>query len=119
MSNNPKPDPLTEYHRFVGSFITEYARLEFVLRYVLERMSGMDDATYRVLVGFPRSSDVIKKVKTLAETRKLSDESKAAIDDTFSQLRDITEIRDRILHRSEDGREGKKRVRTCSSGGWE
>src|SRR3546814_16549785 len=106
MSNNPKPDPLTEYHRFVGSFITEYARLEFVLRYVLERMSGMDDATYRVLVGFPRSSDVIKKVKTLVATRQLSDGTKDAIEDTFSKLRAITKIR----YREHGKEQGKKRA---------
>lgn len=98
MADVPAADAHNEYHRFVGSFISEYARLEFVLRYVLERLSGMTPETYRVMIGFPRSGEVIKKVRQLAETRNLDEDAKASLDDAFSQLTQITAIRDRIVH---------------------
>lgn len=88
-----------EYHKFVGMFITSYADLEYDLRNFLERLSGLGSDSFEVLMGFPRTSEALAKLrKMISLSRDLNDEDRAAINDAFSQLDIVTKLRDRIVH---------------------
>ena len=91
-------EQLNEYHRFMGWFLTEFANLEHLLRQLLLDHSGLSPAAFEVLQGFPRTSEVLDRLKKLIKLRGLTSNDLAAVDDAATQLKGITKLRDWIVH---------------------
>lgn len=93
------PDAVSQYHQFLGLFISQFADSEFNIRRLLRIQSGLDDAMFDVLIGLPRSSDATNKLRQLALKRPDSDnEAKEAVSDALAQLGNVTQLRDWVVH---------------------
>lgn len=97
MSENPI-DPEREYFLFAGYFVNAYARVEHTLRMALCDLAGIDQEKFGILVGNPRSGDLINKVRKLCDIKITEDNAKEAVIDAFDQLSEITKLRDRVVH---------------------
>ncbi|MCS6625332.1 hypothetical protein N0B44_20680 [Roseibacterium beibuensis] len=87
-----------EFDRFVGSYVREYARLEFILRIAFKRHSGLNDETYDILIGLPRTGEVTSKLKKLFP-RLVADASvRLEAERAFNQLDAVTWLRDNLVH---------------------
>ena len=98
MTNPNVPGQFTEYHKFAGKFVTEYAELEFILRFLIRRMAGLNEAQYDILIGFPRSGEARALAKKLADIQPLDTPSRKVVNDAFEQLANITQLRDWVVH---------------------
>ena len=86
-----------EFHVFVGAFVTEYAQLELIMRMLIGNLSGLDQARYDAIVGFPRNSDLRKLFRKLVGLALDGDDGKRVID-ALNWLDKLTKLRDRIVH---------------------
>lgn len=95
--SNPQAE-ITEYHKFVGLFVTQFAFLEFGLRYIISKLAGVSQERFEALVGFPRSGEARAMVKKLADIEPLSDERRSVVNEAFAHLAHIVTLRDRVIH---------------------
>ncbi len=104
---------LNEYYIFVGQFVTQFADVEFFLRRFLYVQSGLGIKKFNLLIGFPRTADLINKIKALAVDKPLSAGALEAVQTAFVQLDHIIRLRDKLLHYGlGPSRSGKILIRT-------
>jgi len=89
-----------EFDRFVGSYVREYARLELILRMAMKKHSGLDDETYDILMGLPRTGEILSKLEKLFP-RIVTDEAvRVEAVRAFRQLKELSLLRDNLVHYS-------------------
>lgn len=88
---------MADYYKIVGAYVSEYAELERIMRDAIRAMSGIDEATYAILVGDPRSSELASKCRKLANLR-LAGTIASHVEDCFTHLDHLTALRNRLVH---------------------
>ena len=83
---------------FIGNFVSEFSRTEAQLRTLLEQISGLGQKQFAVLIGFPRTSELITKLRKMTEFTPLPGEATYAVSECFKQLDHIIKLRDRLIH---------------------
>jgi hypothetical protein len=96
--SHPELPEVTEYHKFVGLFVTEYAQLEHIIRTVIRVMSGLNEKKHEAIIGFPRSGEARALAKKLADLQDLPSGARTSINGAFDHLSTITLLRDRVVH---------------------
>lgn len=87
-----------QYMAFLGSFVTNFSKLEWTMRQALKRLSGLDENAFRVLVGFPRTTELTEKLKKMAYNAKLLADEMDEVNRAFAQLTELVNLRDRAVH---------------------
>lgn len=87
-----------EVDQFVGRYVREYARLELVLRIAFKQHSGLDDETYDILIGLPRTGEVTSKLQKLFPRIVTEESTRLEAARAFSQLDCLTKLRDNLVH---------------------
>ena len=106
--STPFSEAITQYERFVGSFTGQYANLEAVLRMTLKQHSGLDDELYDILIGFPRTGEIVTKLRKLFPRIVKDPSVRADAVRAFTHLDNVTKLRDRIVHYGGHPVEGDK-----------
>jgi hypothetical protein len=83
----------------LGAFISFYASTETMLHMFLRQQSGIEDGIARIAFLGVRNDDLIKKISDILEITKASMEQQDRIDRIFKQFREISKMRNRLIHR--------------------
>ena len=90
------PDP--NYHRALGQFIETFSCCEGIVFSVLTFYAGVTIPVAKVLFGRTRMDGAIDYINRLVEARSMVPERRPDLTKILSQLRLITEMRNRIIH---------------------
>jgi hypothetical protein len=88
-----------EYYIEFGRFIYWYARVEAVAHALFEFCIGASKEEARAISGGLRFGDIRNITKRLAKVRKLDIGLQTEIDQLFSQIGEISKLRDTLVHR--------------------
>lgn len=86
------------YDRFVTALLGQYAALEHALRRHLQNHVRLSDEIYDIVVGFPRTTELVAKLKEVIALTIEDEAVKAQAAAIFGQLTVITKLRDRVVH---------------------
>jgi hypothetical protein len=83
---------------FVGNFVSEFSITEGLMRDLLLQQSRLRSLEFGILVGFPRTGELITKLRKMIELLPLEQETAARIGECFVQLDHVIKLRDRLVH---------------------
>jgi len=89
--------PAHTYSYFVGHFINEFSKLEFFLRRLLNEVSGLSRHDFAILIGNPRTEEVVSKLRKLTPHRLPAD-GQDDVTAALKQLEQITRFRNWVVH---------------------
>jgi len=88
-----------EFYKAFGEFILWYARVENTVHALFRHCTGMPEDVARVISGGMRISDVMGITKRLAKVREFDENTQAEIENVFTQMNEISKLRDVLIHR--------------------
>ena len=91
------PNNLMQFFEFVGWFVTEFAKLEHLLRRCLRASTGLSADAFDKIMGYPRTDDATSKLRKLIPP-SLSNEAKADVTSALDQLGKLSQLRNWIVH---------------------
>ena len=90
--------PDSNYHRALGQFIEEFAACEGIVFSVLTFYAGVSLPVAKAVFARTRMDGAIDYINRIAEARSMAPERRADLAKIFSQLKLITEMRNKIIH---------------------
>jgi hypothetical protein len=106
------PDP--NYYRALGQFIEAYATCEGVIFSVLTFYAGVSIPVAKALFARTRMEGAVNYISRIAEALSMAPERRADLRKIFSQLKLITEMRNRLIHSGSFVTTDKGRVTTTA-----
>lgn len=82
----------------IGSFVSTYALVETNMQRALWRSAGIAPPTAQALFSGTRTDAAMNLIRRIAEAEQWAPERKAITDNVFSQLGEITRLRNDLLH---------------------
>ena len=96
-----------QYFEAFGRFLTAYAKVEGMVRAFLHHISNIKPLILQALTGGTRLSDIIPPIKKISELNSLNENGKKELDTVFNHLNLITVLRDKLVHRGAEVKDGQ------------
>ena len=87
-----------EYTSALGRFISMFAEIETLVRVLLHNEVGISEKKLESLIGTPTIAPCIDILRAYATLSGMPEKTLAAVDQIFSQLKHIRDLRDRLVH---------------------
>jgi hypothetical protein len=114
LPNNIIVEPDPNYWRALGQFVEAFSACEGVVFSVLTFYAGVSIPVAKALFASTRIDAAINFINRIAEARSMAPERRADLVRIFSQLRQITEMRNRIIHYGSYATTDKGRITTTA-----